>query len=79
MLEAIAATVDHTVSTYKNGDVLLSPQLKGMLFSAQSSAFGNAFLVTAYCMKEARKESADAYVNKLNSDANVYDISCSGR
>ena len=78
-IKAIAVTVDNNVSACKNGDALKSPQLKKMLFSAQSSAFANAFLVTAICMKEARKEGADAYVNKLNSDAGVYDISCDKR
>ena len=76
-IKAIAVTVDNNVSACKNGDALKSPQLKKMLFSAQSSAFSNAFLVTTICMKEAREEGADAYVNKLNSDANVYDLSCS--
>jgi hypothetical protein len=75
-LHAMEVTVDNTVRTYKNGSALNTPALKRMLFSAQSSAFANAFLVTASCMKDARKEGADAYVNKLNSDANVFDISC---
>jgi hypothetical protein len=78
-IKAMAVTVDNNVSTCKNGDALKSPQLKKMLFSAQSSAFSNAFLVTDICMKDARKEGADAYLNKLNCDANVYDVSCSKR
>ena len=78
-IKAIAVTVDNNVSTCKNGDALKSPQLKKMLFSAQSSAFSNAFVVTTFCMKETRKDGADAYLNKLNCDANVYDVSCSKR
>ena len=76
-IKAIAVTVDNNVSACKNGDALKSPQLKKMLFSAQSSAFANAFVITAICMKDTRKKGSDAYINKLNSDANVYDISCS--
>jgi hypothetical protein len=78
-IKAITLTVDNNVSTCKNGDALKSPQLKKMLFSAQSSAFSNAFLVTTICMNDARKKGADADLNKLNCDANVYDISCSKR
>ena len=78
-IKAMAVTVDNNVRTCKNGDALQSPQLKKMLFSAQSSAFGNAFLVTSICMKDARKEGADANLNKQNCDANVYDVSCSKR
>jgi hypothetical protein len=76
-LKSILSTVESNISTCKNGDALKSPQLKKMLFSAQSSAFGNAFIVTSYCMKDTRTKGADAFRNKVNSDANVYDISCS--
>lgn len=75
-MKAMAATVDNTVAKYSRGDALKSPQLKNMLFSSQSSAFGNAFLMLSKCMEDVRKDGSDAFVNKLNSDNKVFDISC---
>lgn len=76
-LKVMAGEVDNTVIKYKGGDDIKSPSLKGFLFSAQSSAFANSILVTTYCAEKIRKEGATAYVNKLNSENGVYDISCS--
>ncbi|HVM88881.1 MAG TPA: hypothetical protein VMT76_11900 [Puia sp.] len=75
-LKAMAETVDNTVTKYGRGDALKSSQLKNMLFSSQSSAFGNAFLMLTKCMEDVRKDGSDAFVNKLNSDNKVFDISC---
>ncbi|HVY74055.1 MAG TPA: hypothetical protein VG890_04450 [Puia sp.] len=78
-MQAMATTVDNTVTKYRHGDALQSPQLKNMLFSSQSSAFGNAFLMLAKCLEDIRKDGSDAFVNKLNSDNKVFDVSCSAK
>lgn len=76
-IKSMAATIDASIVKCKNGDALRSPNFKQMLFSAQSAAFGNAFLVTAMCVKDVRKSGADAFNNKANCDAGTYDVSCS--
>ncbi len=55
-IKVMAAEVDNTVAKYKNGDDLKSPSVKGFLFTAQSSAFANSFLVTTYCVEKISKE-----------------------
>jgi hypothetical protein len=76
-LKAMAVEVDNTVAKYKNGDDLKSSTTKGFLFTSQSSAFANAFLVTTYCVEKISKDGTTAYVNKVNCENGVYDISCS--
>ncbi len=76
-IKGLAASIDATVSKLKNGDAVKSASLKQTLFSSQSSGFANAFVVTSGCIEQVRKDGADAYVNKLNSDNGVYDLSCS--
>lgn len=75
-MKAMAATVDNTVMKYNRGDALKSPQLKSMLFSSQSTAFSNAFLMLYKCEEDTRKDGSNAFVNRLNSDNKVYDIAC---
>lgn len=75
-LKTMAGEVDNAVVKCKFGDAVHSSQMKGLLYSAQSSAYGNAFLVTYSCTEQIRKEGSDAKVNKLNSDLGVFDISC---
>lgn len=75
-LKAMAVEVDNTVAKYKNGDNLKSTTTKGFLFTSQSSAFANAFLVTTYCVEKISKDGATAYINKVNSENGVYEISC---
>ena len=78
-IKALASSVDNTVAKLKNGDAIKSSDLKRMLFSSQSSAFANAFLVTTRCMEDIRKDGATAYANKMNCDNKVYDLSCSSK
>ena len=78
-MKGMATTVDNAVAKYSRGDALKSPQLKNMLFSSQSSAFGNAFLMLTKCTKDVRQDGSDAMVNKLNCDNKVFDVACSGK
>ena len=78
-MKEMAATVDEVVEKYNRGDALKSPQLKSMLFSTQSAAFSNAFLMLSKCVEDVRKEGSDAFVNKLNSDNKVFDLSCAAK
>ena len=75
-LKGLAGAVDANIDKLKNGDAIKSAQLKQMLYTAQSSAFSNAFTVTARCIEDIRKGESDALVNKINCDKNVYDLSC---
>ncbi|MEO6883965.1 MAG: hypothetical protein ABI199_08065 [Bacteroidia bacterium] len=70
------SSVDDNIVTLKYGDDLKTAQFKKQLLSAQSSTFGNAFVETMVCIKEIRKGGSDAYVNKVNCDNLVYDLSC---
>jgi hypothetical protein len=76
-IKAITTTVDYNIGKLKFGDAVKSPQLKKMLFSAQSSAFGNAFDIALACIEDIRKDGSNAYVHKANADNLVEDISCS--
>lgn len=78
-IKALVAAVDNNIVSLNYGDAVKSNDLKKTLFSAQSTCFGNAFIVTAGCIKQIRKEGSDAYVNKFNCDNRVYDLSCSGK
>jgi hypothetical protein len=78
-IKALAAQVDNAVTKYNYGANLKSSQMKQMLFSAQSSAFSNAFLITTICVEGIRKDGSNVFVNKVNSDNGVYDISCSSK
>ena len=76
-IKAMASEVESVVIKYKYGNDIKSTQMKGFLFTSQSSAFANAVLVTTICIEKIRKDGSTAYLNKTNSDNGVYDISCS--
>jgi hypothetical protein len=78
-MKAMAATVDNIVMKYNRGDALKSPSLKSMLFSTQSAAFANAFLMLSQCEEDVRKSGSDAFVNRLNSDNKVYAVDCASK
>lgn len=50
--------------------------MQKMLFSSQSAALGNAFDVSYATIQAVRKDGADLYVNKVNSDKGYYDLGC---
>ncbi|HVA98655.1 MAG TPA: hypothetical protein VNG53_07140 [Bacteroidia bacterium] len=75
-LKTLESSVDDNIAKLKYGDIIKTASLKKQLFSAQTSAFANAFLVTVVCIKEIRKSGSDAYVNKVNCDNLVYDLAC---
>ncbi len=52
-IKAMAAEVDNTVIKYKYGNDIKSTQMKGFLFTSQSSAFANAVLVTTIVLKKS--------------------------
>jgi hypothetical protein len=68
--------VDNNVKKLKYGDAVKSPQMKQQLFSCQSSAFANAANLTVACAEDIRKTGAQLYLNQVNSERNVYYISC---
>jgi hypothetical protein len=76
-IKAITTTVDYNISKLNYGDAVKTPQLKKMLFSSQSSAFGNAFAITLSCIEDIRKDGSNSYVHKVNADKQVEDLSCS--
>jgi len=75
-IKAIITTVDYNISKLKYGDAVKSPQLKQMLFSAQSSSFGNAFSISLACIEDVRKDGSNAYVHKVNADKSVEFLGC---
>jgi hypothetical protein len=75
-IKALVATVDDNIVKLKYGDAIKSNELKGTLFSSQTSAFGNAFDITTSCIELVRKDGSNAYVNKFNCDNVVYNLSC---
>ncbi|HEY4155710.1 MAG TPA: hypothetical protein VGM24_09780 [Puia sp.] len=75
-IRALCAQVDENVRSLNYGDKIKAAQLKQLLLSSQSAAFANAALVTVGCTEDIRKTGSDLYVNQVNSEHNVYDISC---
>jgi hypothetical protein len=75
-IKALAGEVDDVVVKCKYGDALHSPDMKRMLLSEQASAYANSILMTTLCIENVRKTGSDAFVNKVNSDNGVYDLSC---
>ncbi|MBS1917582.1 MAG: hypothetical protein JST87_15030 [Bacteroidetes bacterium] len=75
-IKAITSTVDDNIAKLQYGDAVKSPQLKQMLFSAQSSAFGNSFSLTTASIEDIRKESSNIFAHKKNADNQVENLSC---
>ena len=75
-IKSLVATVDDDIVKLKYGDAVQSPDLKRTLFSSQAASFSGAFDITTSCIKLARKDGSNAYLNKFNSDHGVYDLSC---
>lgn len=75
--KSLVGTIEDNISKLHHGDDVKTNTYKKMLFSAQSGAFGNAFDITASVINDIRRSGADAYVNKTNCDAGVYNLSCS--
>jgi hypothetical protein len=76
-IKALAGQVDDIVGQFKYGETLRSVEMKKMLLSSQSAAFANAFVESTLCVEGIRKSGSDLYINKVNSDNGVYDLSCS--
>lgn len=75
-IKALIATVDDNVVKLKHGDVVNSKELKRTLFSSQASAFSSAFDITTSCIKMVRQDGSKAFVDKVNCDNKVYNLSC---
>jgi len=75
-IKALVAAVDDNVVKLKHGDAVNSRDLKRTLFSSQASAFSSAFDITSSCIKMIRKDDSKAFVDKVNCDNNVYNLSC---
>ena len=75
-IKGMVGAIDDIVVKLNYGDAISNPQYKKMLLGAQSSAFGNAFVVPSSIIKDARHTGADAFVNLKNSKDKVYNLSC---
>lgn len=74
--KSLVGNIEDNISKLHHGDDVKTNTYKKMLFSAQSGAFGNAFDIPASVINDIRRSGADAYVNKTNCDAGVYNLSC---
>ena len=75
-IKGLVQQVDQNIAKLNFGAGIKSGQMQKMLFSSQSAAFGNAFDITYATIQAVRKDGADLYVNKVNSDKGYYDLSC---
>lgn len=75
-IKGLVQQVDQNIAKLSFGAGIKSKQMQKMLFSSQSGAFGNAFDITYATIQAVRKDGADLYVNKVNSDKGYYDLSC---
>jgi hypothetical protein len=74
--KTLIGTIEDNIAKVHNGDDLKTANYKRMLASQQSSTFAAAFDIPAAVINDIRRTGADAYVNKANSDAGVYNLSC---
>jgi len=74
--KTLIGTIEDNIAKLHYGDDLKTANYKKMLFSQQSSTFAAAFDIPAAVINDIRRTGADAYVNKVNSDAGVYNLSC---
>ena len=75
-IKGLVQQVDQNIVKLHYGADIKSKQYQKMLFSSQSSAFGNAFDFTYLTIRAIHQDDADLYVNKVNSDKGFYDLSC---
>lgn len=75
-IKGLVQQVDQNIVKLNFGAGIKSNQIQKMLFSSQSAAFGNAFDFTYLTIRAIHKDGSDLYVDKLNSDKDVYDLSC---
>ena len=75
-IKALVGNIEDNIAKLHGGDDVKTATFKQMLFSAQSSAFGAAFDISGSIVKDMQKTGSDAYVNKLNCDNKVYNLSC---
>ena len=74
--KTLIGIIEDNISKLHYGDDLKTANYKKMLFSQQSATFAAAFDVTASAINDIRRSGADAYLNKVNCDAGVYNLSC---
>jgi len=77
--KTLIGTIEDNIAKLHYGDDLKTANYKKMLFSQQSSAFAAAFDIPAAVISDIRRSGADAYVNKVNCDAGVYNLSCASQ
>lgn len=68
--------IEDNIAKLHYGDDVKTANYKRMLLSSQSSAFSNGFTVLGGTIQDVQKSGSDAYVNKANCDADVYNLSC---
>lgn len=74
--KTLIGTIEDNIAKVHYGDDLRTVNYKKMLFSQQSSTFAAAFDIPVAVINDIRRTGADAYVNKVNADAGVYNLSC---
>ncbi|HEY9000260.1 MAG TPA: hypothetical protein VIM89_02820 [Mucilaginibacter sp.] len=75
--KTLIGTIEDNIAKVHYGDDLKTANYKKILFSQQSSTFAAAFDIPSVVINDIRRTGSDAYVNKVNSDAGVYNLSCS--
>ena len=75
-IKGMVTQVEDIIAQLHRGDDVKSATYKRMLYSAQSSAFSNAFSITASVIEDIEKNGSDTYVNKVNCDAQKYYLGC---
>lgn len=75
-IKGMIGQIADNIAKLHRGDDVKTANYKRMLFSSQSSAFSVGFTVLGGTVQDIQKSGSDAYVNKVNCDGNVYNLSC---
>jgi len=75
-VKAYIGQIEDNIAKLHGGDDVKTANYKRMLLGSQSSAFGVGFAVLGGTVQDIQKSGSDVYVNKVNCDAGVYNLSC---
>jgi hypothetical protein len=75
-IKGLIGQIEYNIAKLHSGEDVKTATYKRMLVSSQSTAFSIGFVVLGGTIEDIRKSGSDVYVNKVNCDDLVYNLSC---
>jgi hypothetical protein len=76
-IKGMIGQIEDNIAKLHRGDDVKNANYKKLLLSSQSTAFAVGYSVLGGTIEDNQKSGPDAYVNKVNCDNLVYNLSCS--